>query len=202
MKPISEETLRQTRHPLYDKRKKEMRDAERKLLAAFKKVADWGNSRLKDQRAFLKLCHESFSVAFIMINNATFPSEPKFLFKGDLWCLARANLRQNRASFNIRIATVEEKDDRIYFRRPRTFNRAAWYRSEPRGDDVMLCDFFGHKRMGYIDPEETMAQWLKYLYGTLPFNRIAGVQVEKTDVLFFEHPFYIVKITTNKKGCE
>jgi hypothetical protein len=196
MQMISEETLKRTNHPIYAKRVEEMEAFQAELLLAFKKVLDWNSASIEDQRAFLKTCQASESVAAIMINHAMFPSEPKILFKGDLWLGAREKICPK--PFKVRIAAVEKNDTCIYFRRPQEINRASWYRSEPRGEMAVLCSFFGHQQMGFIDPTETEKMWFKHLYGTLPFNKISQVVVEETEVIFFEHPLHIVRFITKK----
>lgn len=196
MEAIPEETLKRTNHPIYAKRVEEMRIFQNELYLAYKKIFNWNSSSIDDQRAFLKLCQTSESVAAIMINHAMFPSEPQFLFKGDLWVDAREKLCPK--PFKIRIAAVEKKDDCIYFRRPKEINRASWYRNEPRGEMAVLCSFFGHEKMGYINPNEMETKWFKYLYGTLPFNKISQVAIEITEVVFFEHPLHIVHFITQK----
>lgn len=193
---ISEEELRRTNHPIYEKRVEEMRGSREQMHLAYEEVGNWTSANVEDQRAFLKLCQVSVAVAAIAINDAMFPSEPRFLFKGDLWVDARRKIIPE--PFKIRIAAVEENDACIYFRKPKTINRSSWYRSEPRGEMAQLCGLFGYKTFGYIDPSETEVMWFKHLYGMLPFNKITGVRIEKTEVLFFEHFLNIVRFSTKK----
>ncbi len=164
MQAIPEETLRRTNHPIYAQRVKEMEVSQQELNAAFEKVTNWESATAEDQRAFLKLCHTSVSVASIMINNAAFPSEPRFMFKGDLWADARKKVILG--PFKVRIAAVEEKDACIYFHKPREINRSSWYRSEPRGEMAQLCGLFGYETFGYIDPSETEKMVQAYVWHT------------------------------------
>ena len=69
---------------------------------------------IKNQRNFLKLCHESQSVAVIMINKTAFPMRSgAFMFKGN--CYSEARERVHSAPFKIRIAAIGERDSSIHF---------------------------------------------------------------------------------------
>ena len=198
MRPIPEKELKRTNHPIYAWNVKKMEAHERELYAAFGKVANWDSATLKNQRSFLKLCHESPSVAVIMINKTAFPTEPSILFRGSLDCEAKEKVHPG--PFKVRIAMIREGDNSIHFQRPKVINKASWYGSEARGDDAALCSFFGHNKIGYIDPNETMVMWFKHLRGTMHFKKITEVSIQKTEVLLFEHPMLILHISTKKKA--
>lgn len=198
MRPISEANLRRTKHPIYAWNVQKMRSHERELYAALELVANWDSATLKNQRSFLKLCHESPSVAVIMINKTAFPTEPRLILRGSLDCEAREKVHPE--PFKVRIAPINKGDNSIHFQRPEVVNKSSWYGSEARGEYAALCSFFGHKATGYIDPKEATVMWFEHLSGTLHFNKISAVSIQKTEVLLFEHPMLILHISTKKKA--